>query len=356
MIELKVNGKSYTKFVDLELSRDIDNACGSLTFSTSKKKVDIKANDIIQAVVDGTTMFTGRIDGVSNSIGDADLAQSFTARDYLADLVDSSLPDSCKRFKTGTSLLTLINEVVKALNMTLTVQNLAGTITPFSSIEKVAGEAGQNAFEFITSYARKRQVFINSNGQGNIKLYKLNGLLGANFDFENSGAKKNILSANGQINLADRYYSYACKSQINFKNASGDSGDYNRVGRATDTDVRNSRYYEFTSEQSMTQEECKKRAEEEANIRRARSFSYNVTASGHSQNGTVFDIAKGARINDEILDVKGVLMIKSFSMKVSESDGETTEMTLTYPDAYSVEASIAQKSQKRLDINSYLNK
>jgi len=356
MIELKVNGKSYTKFVDLELSRDIDNACGSLSFSVSKKKIDVKANDIISAVVDGTTMFTGRIDNADSGTGSEDLTQSFTARDYLADLVDSSLPDSCKRFKTGTSLLTLINEVVKALNMTLTVQNLAGTVLPFDKTEKIAGEAGANAFEFISSYARKRQVFINSNGQGNIKLYKLNGLLGANFNFENSGVKKNILNSNGQMNLTDRYHTYACKSQINFKNASGDSGDYNRVGIATDDEIRNSRYYEFISEQSMTQEECEARAKEEANVRRARSFSYTATAEGHSQDGTVFDIAKGARINDEKNDVKGVLMIKSFSMRVSENDGETTEMVMTYPDAYSVEASIAQKEQKRLDINSYLNK
>ena len=356
MIELKVNGKSYTKFVDLELSRDIDNACGSLTFSTSKKKIDVKANDVIQAVVDGVTMFTGRIDSPQTSEDEGDISQYFTARDYLADLVDSSLPDSCKRFKTGTSLLTLINEVISALNMTLTVQNLAGTILPFDKTEKVAGEAGVNAFEFITSYARKRQVFINSNGQGNVKLYKLNGILGSNFNFENSGAKKNILSGSGQLDFSDRYHTYVCKSQINFKTASGDAGDYNRMGKAVDDEIRNSRYYEFTSEQSMTQEECQNRAEEEANIRRARSFSYTVTASGHSQDGTVFDIAKGARINDEVADIKGVLMIKSFSMRVSESDGETTEMVMTYPDAYSVEASIAQKSQKRLDINSYYSK
>ncbi len=66
-----------------------------------------------------------------------------------------------------------------------------------------------------------------------------------------------------------------------------------RVGIATDDEIRNSRYYEFISEQKHdTGRVRSKSKKEEANVRRSRSFSYTATAEGHSQDGTVFDIAK----------------------------------------------------------------
>ena len=356
MIELRVNGERYTDFVDLSLKRSIDNASGQLDFGVSKRFLDIGAGDLIQAVVDNEKKLTGYIDSVDCDTGETELMQTFTARDKIADLIDSSLPDEVKTFQSGMNAVLMLENVIKSLKMSQTIINNAGTIKPFKWIERIAGEAGMGAFELVSGYLRKRGIFINSDGAGNIVLYKLSGDLRSSYSFENlRTGKTNIIDSIGKMNLAERYGTYVCKSQASVENNNGESSNFNRTGKAVDPEVRETRYHEFVSEESMSTDECKQRAEEEANIRRARSFEYVVNVAGHSQDGIVYDIGKGARVNDESAGVKGVLLVRAVELKTSKDVGDVTEITMTYPDAYSLEASISQKAQKKIDINRYLS-
>lgn len=343
MIEVRANGKKYSDWTEAEVSKDIDNASGSGSFKTSRKIPDLYAGDKIQILVDKEARLTGYIDVVDDSNDENDISQSFTVRDIVADLVDSSLPDEAKKFKSGTTPSNIVETVLKALKIDCDVINDAGGIKPFSRQEKVVAESGANAFEFITNYLRKRSLFLNSDGNGNVILYKLTNLISAEFNFENKlNGNTNIISSSKTVDYSERFRYYVCKSQ------SSDGSSVNRIGKAEDTEIRSSRYYEFESEETMSSKECKTRAEEEANIRRARSTNYSVSFPAHSQNGKVFDIAKGARVNDEGVGIAGVLLIKSVKFTESEQE-EKTEISLTYPDAYSVEANLKQKEQKRID-------
>jgi prophage tail gpP-like protein len=351
MIEVRVAGKKYSDWIESELSRSIDNASGQGSFKISKFVPDIDSGQLIEIFVDGEAHLTGYVDDNDNDCGEESLTQTFSVRDKIADFLDSSLPDSVKKLKAGTDAVTLLKKVLKALNMDIGVTNNAGTIKAFSSNEIIAGESGVSAFNFVSDHLRKRSLFLNSDGKGNAVLYKLVSDITPTFSFENIiDGNNNVITAKKKTDYSNRYRFYVCKSQASSGSDYGDSGTVNRIGKAEDKEIRNTRYLEFVAEESMTTAECKARAEEEANIRRARSLEYTVTVAGHSQDGRVFNIGYGARVYDEVNRISGVLLIRSVRLK-SSADGDTTEINMTYPDAYSVEANMTQKAQKRIDLN-----
>jgi prophage tail gpP-like protein len=352
MIELRKNGQKYSDWIEAEVSESIDNASSQGSFLTAKMIPDISTGDLVEIFVDGVSKLKGYIDDADLTSDAEELTQNFTARDKVADLLDSSLPDEAKKFKVGMTAENLVKRVVEALKMDSKIINNAGVIKPFATAERIVGESGASAFSFITDYLRKRSIFLNSDGAGNIVLYKLTSDIVAEFSFEKIiNGNVNILRSSKRTNWSERYRYYVCKSQASSDSDFGDKGTVSRVGKAEDKEVRNTRYFEFVAEESMTNAECKERAEEEANIRRARSVEYTITVPEHSQNGVVFARGKGARVYDEAVGISGVLLIRSVKFRTSADQGNTTEIVMTYPDAYSVEANINQKAQKKIDFN-----
>lgn len=350
MIELSFAGKKYRKWLSASISRSIDNASGDFNLTTAE--VVAKVGDEVEIIVDGTNYLRGWVDSIGGNNSVDGIVFDIFGRDRIADLIDSSLPDKVKNFKSGSTLENIIRKILDALNLkNVEIINLAGTIKPFTSIEVVAGEAGANAFAFIAGYARKRGVFINSDNNGNIVLFRVSGDIKAEFELKTG----EIISSTIEINNSERFNSYAVKSQAQSTSDWGSStSSVFRIGRASDNDIRNTRYSELVAEESMSNAECRARADEEANIRRARSLNYNVIVSGHSQNGKIYQVGAGAKVNDKDLGVYGIFLIKSVAFLEDES-GATTEIALTFPDAYSLEAEITMKSQKKIDLNTYLS-
>ena len=360
MIEIKTIDKKHTKFVESSLGRSLDNISGQLTFSMSQKNIEnieIGVGVPIDVFIDGQQKFMGWVEFLEKTEEGTSTEQTFNARDIVSDFIDSSLPDSVKVFKTGMDAKILIERVLSALKIKdVGVINRAGNIEPFSWMERVSAESGADAFGFVSDYLRKRGLFMNTDGMGNIVLFRITRNMPSEFSFENViGGKNNVLTAGGKIDWSGRYNTYVCKSQVTVENSEQEEISFNRKGIAVDSEIRESRYFEFVGEESMTSEECKQRAEEEANIRRARSLEYVVEVSGHSQNGKVFDIGKVARVNDEENGVKGDFLIRAVTYRSSASEGDTTEIVMTYSDAYSLEAEITQRAMRKSDVGRFIS-
>ena len=351
MIELKIQKQKYKRWLSARISRSIDNASGEFSLSTAE--IVAKVGDEIQIIIDGMNYINGFVESIraDNSVDGKTF--EISGRDRVGDLVDSSLPDGVKNFKSGSTLENIIRKILDSLNMKeIKIINKAGAIKPFSSMEIVAGESGANAFEMIAGYSRKRGIFINSDGDGNIILFQISGDVFPDFTFDNG----EILSSSLEINHAERFNKYVVKSQAqSTSDWSSNKATFFRKAESIDSEIRSSRYMEMVAEESMNNEECKTRANEDANIRRARSINYNLVVAEHSQKGKVFEIGKGIRVNDLELGVSGTFLIQSLEFLEDET-GRTTSLNLTYPDAYSLEAQISMKSQKRIDLNAYLSK
>lgn len=350
MIEVKVGTEKFKKWTDASVKRDIDNA--SCSFGLSSDEYRFKAGDEIKILVDGALWVEGFVDSVTGDSSYSGISYSYSGRDKVMDLLDSSLPDGVKNFKAGMDLVLIINKILKSIGLSVPVKNQAGSIKPFDYIELIAGDAGSSAFDLIQGYARKRGVMINSDGHG-IKLFRINSGIVPVFNFTTKkGTEGTMLSSNMEIDISERFQKYVCKSQAQLEDEFSEATVF-RKGDSEDKSIRNSRYYEFVAEESMTTKECRQRAIEEMNIRKARSLKYTIEVPGHSQNKMIYDIGYGARIDDEILGVSGTFLIKSVEFKESLS-GETTSLVLTYPDAYAIDSSIIQKAEKKADISRYL--
>ena len=83
----------------------------------------------------------------------------------------------------------------------------------------------------------------------------------------------------------------------------------------------------------MTSAECKKAAEEEANIRKIRGFQYSCEVSGFSANGELWEDGLLVGVKDLKKGVQGDFLIKDIHYSYS-GQGERTTLVLTYPDAY----------------------
>ena len=352
MITAYINNKKIINWTSLVVSRSIDNAVGSFDFGTDNMGIDTVEGQAIQIFVDDEPRLKGYIENPSAENAGS-TGKTIRGRDVLGDLIDSSLPDACKKWKSGSSLIGIITKVLKELSITATVINEAGTITPFQSLELTAGSVGQNAFEYVSSLARKRAVFINTDGEGNLVLFKMLPVTLKRLESESIKiVNGDFLESSINVNTSDRYGTYCCKSQAQMDSSyTGDA--VFRKGFAYDETIRSSRYYEFVAEESMTNAECKARAEEECDVRRLRSVEVRLKMQGHSFKGKVFDIKQIIFFVDTKLGVTGVFLVKDITF-TSGLSGNYTDMTLTYPNSYAMSADIDQKALNKTDITKYL--
>ena len=89
---------------------------------------------------------------------------TFSGRSKTADLIDSYLVGKLS-FAKGTTLKTIIETVLKDLNLNIQVKETL-SVSPFSEV--VSAKRGDKALDFILKYARKKQVLVTNDGDGNI--------------------------------------------------------------------------------------------------------------------------------------------------------------------------------------------
>lgn len=342
MIEIAVNGEKFSDWISADMNADLDYLCRSFSFVTAEDIAAVKANTEFDILVDGEQFAKVYADRVDKNAESNELI--IDCRDIVSDIVDSSLPDDAKNSPAGGNLVELVNKVTTSLGLCVDVINEAGSIKPFSEFERTAAEAGANAYAQIEQYARKRGVYYRA-GYGSLIIYRLSDVVSTDYSFI---AGDNIVDVSVSLDFSGRYREYVVKSQANAERGYGDKEVY-RVGRAQDDEVRGGRYLEMVASETMSAAECKERAREEANIRRARSLEVRVDVVGHSQDGKIYEAGKLASVKTGI-GAEGVFLIKS--VRMSDGDGgPKTTLTMTYPDAYTIEAEMSAKQAKRSDIS-----
>ena len=97
----------------------------------------------------------------------------------------------------------------------------------------------------------------------------------------------------------------------------------------------------------MTDAECKERANEELNVRRAQALEYTPTLQGSSQtNGTVWDFGQFVDVVDDVKNVHGNFLIKAVEYAQDAQLGTRTTLTCVPPDAYQVIAEATTKTNR----------
>lgn len=343
MFEISVAGKLFQNWKTARVSRTIDENSGKFQFSSSNvipASYPVRAGDAVQIVLNENARITGFSDMLDSSVEEGIDTITVSGRDNIQDLIDSSMPDAVKSIEGPLSLKKLCEKVIAALGADIDVINVVKGLAEFGEDDFFNADAGKGCMDFLTDFARKRQVYLIPDGAGNLMIFRP-------IEFTTPGSilnrrdtrENNVVSSSVRYDHSQRFNKYSSRSQDNF--GADPSADYDvgvdRKGEATDPDIRVSRFIEVQGEESMDDEETTDRAVEELNIRRGRSTEYIAVVAGLERApGVLWDIGQLTKVDDDFAGIDGIFIIRSITYSVDKTTGTRSTITLAPPETYNV--------------------
>lgn len=345
---LRVNGQTFRRFKALNGVYSRDTFCGEVQITVSEavnNESPIKIGDLIEIFLDGIQRFTGYIEKITDSLDPSTHDVNFTARDIVADLVDSSVPASVKNLENITTFKQLVQLCITGLGLQNDISIIDNVNASIGPAEIKAAETGQTVGDFLNEYARVANVFLNTDGKGNVLIQQNAGELKTILQLAPSAVNNNIKSSSLVIDDSDRFYKYTVYSNSSLSAEDTTVDDINNSGEAFDTDIRTSRVFEKIAEKPMTEAQCKAAAQEEANIRRARSFNYSCQVVGFSANGELWQPGKLVMVKDTLRGVSGKFLINQITWSET-NEGDIVDIAITLPDKNTDEADASSLTKK----------
>jgi prophage tail gpP-like protein len=355
MITLVINGRPYQFYEQISLDRSMDKIAGEFSFNfvnTAGQAYPLNVDDECEVQVFGQTKLKGHIETINGSGDSGSHVISVAGRDKFADIIDSTIGGNIE-FKAPISLEDVVKQTLSKMGITgIGIINNVPDLDSFSSSDLIAAKTGDSVFKFLESYARKRQVLLSSDNTDNIVLTRSSTVLQATPLLHKIAFNgNNVKSFNYNYDITKRFNKYILRSQgnpstddnaVNFTLVSGTG----LSSTAIDSDIHANRILNKKSEQSTDISGLQKRAAWEANIRKARSFTYSAVVQGfNNQLGQLWEVNTLVQVIDDIAGVNSNMLINSVKFDLSSS-GSLTTLTLVRPDAYTLDLEDDQKNKK----------
>lgn len=354
-MKLIIAGIEYSGFLSARASLRIDAIADTFSFeATSRKGVPLPfigdGKEKCVVTIDGQKVITGYIE-VVNISGDAESHSiQVEGRDKTADLIDSSLggdgPPKLSDFKAPISLATICRRILEHLRPDENSKILViDSVNPPPFTEKVdlaAPEPGDNAFDFLEALARKRQVLLSSNADGDLVITRGEGVDGGG-SIQNliQSDSNNVLSYDSTRDSTGLFNAYLMASQLNAGGLFGSPSVAALVDQSAevfDENVRAGRRFAFVMETSTSKDIGKERAKWERLVRRSRGKIYTATVDGYrNQAGALWLPNTLARVRDEYVNLDEDMLLNTVEFAFDLDDGRSTTLTFVEKDAYSLE-------------------
>lgn len=360
MFEVRVNGKTFTRFKSAGGVFSDDTFAGEFSITTSPSPNNdsfLKLGDFIEVFLDGIQKHSGYLEDVEDSESRTNHDIKFVGRDSVSDLIDSSVPENVKSLEGVSKYSELVQLCIDGRGLTDKIKVIDDVGATFGDSNKLkAASTGQTIGDFLQDNARIVQVFLNTDGKGNVLIRRPGGKLKTTLQFVPGAINNNIKSSNFKINWRERFNRYTIYSNSSLASDSATANDINNKGEAFDNEIRKSRVFEKIAEKPMTNDQCKKAAEEEANLRRGRSFNYDCDVAGFSANGELWEPGLIVPVKDQERGVIGEFQISTVRWSWSGS-GEVVNISVTYPDKGFVEPELSPALAKTTqDSSTYIVK
>lgn len=345
-IRLEVDGVEYDHFTSASVEIRLDALSNTFSFTavaTGISKPPFKVGAACRVIVGDQTVMTGYIEIADGSYDAGSHSITYRGRDKTGDVVDSNI-SALSDFGTSISLKTVIEKVITHIGATgVSVIDRANPAKFNPAADLLAPEPGDNAFDFIEKLARKRQVILTSNADGNIVIEKTPGPV-IDFALQNyiGASNNNILSASFSYDETGRYNVYKMTSGLNPLSLTGSASTSDIVNQKSsiiDADIRAGRQLAFVPESSFSNSEGDKRARWESRIRRARGQLYSATVQGHKPYGLdeLWQVNRVIAVIDDFADIRAGMLINSVVYNFDTSGGSTTNLSLVAENAYNLE-------------------
>lgn len=358
MLSVQINGEVYNDALSINCSRSLKQLYGQFRILSSanvNNKLPVKIGDAVKILADGVIILNGYIQNLSVYYGASNHTITIIGNCRTVDINDSSVIGQ-KTFNGVVSFEKVARTVLDNAEMSfIDIINETNEDIKFNATDIIQAEVGQSIFDFLEKYSRKKQFILTTNEDGNLLMLRAsNQRLGLDLLRLENNNTNNILNANLDSGIENRYNKYICRSQLNPYEQSGNvlPQDISNQNNSTGIDnlIRPSRVLEFQTENDEDNMSTGNRAQFEANVRRANSVNYTCSVQGHSVNGVPFKINRLAFINDDFAGISSDMLLHTVNFSYDVSGGSISELSFTYPDAFTLNAVQENKNKARSKI------
>lgn len=339
-IILRIDGVDWTYWTSVQVTRQMDAIAGTFSLSLADKWVGgaqalpIAAGMACQILIGGEQVIDGYIDQVRPSFSATAHGISVTGRDKSADLVDCAAIHSPGQWLNCT-VLQLAQALASPFGVNVTAEGDVGA--PIASFKL---EEGETAFEALDRALRQRELMACPDGKGGMVLLKA----GAGKASGSLRQGENILSAEGQFDMADRFSDYIVKGQKPGTDKGWGKDACAVRGQYRDQAVQRYRPMLIRAEQSGDSSNAHQRAAWECSVRAARAVTVTATVQGfrqqgvgREQSGPLWQLNQMADVDLPYLRISQRLLVAGVEFRRDATSGSTTRLTLRDPAAFKPE-------------------
>lgn len=347
MIELTVNGTPFTDFVSASVTLALDTLANDFTFTASAVELfpPFGVGDKVEVTVNRVKRLTGFIDEVNGSDREGSHTVTYTGRDKTGDFIDSQINQiNDIRADDSLTLKKIIEIVIADLGQDLTVtDNLEPA--PFNKAEDILSpEVGQEALDFVTQYARKRQALLTSDADGNFVITQSSPTeSGAALQRLQGSDSNNIISQSWTVNGSQRFVTYIHRGQLDPRalNFAGDTDIAtieDQGAEVADTEIRSGRQRVIVESESYSSAQLQDRAKWSKQVAKARATTFRCVAKGHSKpDGGEWEENTLVQINSDVADINRKMLINALTFSQSEGQQTVTSFEFVERNAFTID-------------------
>lgn len=357
MITVEVNGEEFKDFKSISLTRRLDVVADVFSFEGTGSSFPFEETAPIQIWVDGDLQFTGNVELITGN-GSHETGKMVTAegRSRTGDLLDSTLSGSLGTFKGSVSLASLARRVLDNIGSDIQVVDLVepDRFDPKEDIEDP--EPGEGAWEFLEAYARKRQILLSCDHNGDL-LFPLRDAASVDAavvnEHEDRNKMNNVLSYEFVYDSTGRYGVYKVISQQNAGIGNLGAEDaaeiVNQSSEAFDAYMRQAgraRQLVLVSEAMSVSGSALTRAQWEEAIRRSRGRSVSFKLDGfRNQSGELWETNTLPLVICDDSKFNGRRLLNSVTFEETEAGAQEVELEFLKKDAYKLQLTEPQKEE-----------
>lgn len=343
-MKLQVDGIEYSNFLDAKTILYLDALSSKFEFTATAQDavpLPFKGGEDCVVTANDVKILTGFIEIVNVDGSSNDHTIKVSGRDKCCDIGDSAI-NVLSDIRAPISLRRIIEKIIKHIGANIKVIDEA-TPALFNKAEDLtAPEPGQNVWQFIEGYARKRNVLVTSNGDGDVVIARSSGEeIDASIHHRVNDDTNNVLSYAVTYDSTGRFNKYFTVAQLNPLLAQIQQIKFgtivNQSGESGDDAIRAGRQFVFTSENPASNSQLTDRAVWEANIRKARGRTYSATVHGFvNQTGDIWRNNTLIKVDDQYAGIDDLMLVNRVAFSLSDDGGRATTLSLVEKDAYTL--------------------
>jgi len=354
MITIAINGVNYSLFESATATKQLDAASGSFRFQAVKTKTNltfpIKKGDRCEIYADGNKIITGFVERVSGSASSNNHQITIEGRDKTADFIDSTI--DVITFNPPISLKKAIEKVIQQIGANISVIDKVGPPDFKNSEDLPSSEVGDNAFEFVSKLAQKKQVLLTCDGNGNLVIDRSTGTrINAQIRHQINSENNNVTSSSWDFNDEKRFSRYKAVTQMNMLAGeyAGDISSEDLTDQQSnvviDSAIRRSRQFIFQTENLSGEQSANERTKWEANVRKTKGQIYSCTLPDFYVDGVFLVPNLLMRVIDDFADINDLMLLNSIQYDYDGNNGSECLLNFVNKNSYKVALSEPQEEE-----------